>query len=239
MNHKLIVKAIKDFRSTYDPDMDYQEVLNLIRKYSKEVDNVISPVNTYFPEIDARFHSISEIRDYRSGVDINQQFQFFNKEFNDTLFNQLNIYKNVLEVGAGNGMLTHVLRKRGLSITACDDFSWKQSYKKYCPDMLRMNYEEALKKVSPDCVISCWMPYGENWSIDIRKTPSVKAYFIIGEEAGGCTGTKSLFNRFKGWHKKELKTVQKWGLCRTDRYIVRFHNTNYTRVFKYSRLYEK
>lgn len=98
----------------------------------------------------------------------------------------------ILEVGAGNGKLTHFLREQfekkkieNIKIIATDSGEWK--IKAHFPVEI-LDYKEALKKYKPDIVISSWMPVYEDWTKDFRNCQSVKEYILIGETDGGCCG---------------------------------------------------
>ena len=103
----------------------------------------------------------------------------------------------VLEVGAGNGKLSHFLRERieghvpgAADIVACDSYSDEsvRKYGAYIPlhPVEKLSHDEALKKYSPDIVIFSWMPYGYDCTDDFRATESVSEYILIGED--GCCG---------------------------------------------------
>jgi hypothetical protein len=98
----------------------------------------------------------------------------------------------ILEVGAGTGKLSHFLKKgvdqlvnEKLEIIATDSGSWEHGT--HHPVEL-MGHEEALDRYSPDIVIASWMPNDVDWTQDMRDTPSVVEYLLIGEGPGGNCG---------------------------------------------------
>ncbi|PIR68209.1 hypothetical protein COU49_02605 [Candidatus Nomurabacteria bacterium CG10_big_fil_rev_8_21_14_0_10_35_16] len=107
----------------------------------------------------------------------------------------------ILEVGAGNGRLTHFLQERlerlipgQVKIIASDpgtSDSWKDKIDHDFP-VENLSQQEALKKYKPQIVIGSWMPYGDDFTDDFRKTSSVEEYILIGPEH--CTG-----NSWKTW----------------------------------------
>jgi len=132
-------------------------------------------------------------------------------------------YNKILEVGAGGGRLTHFLREslcdNGIKVVATDDGSWHlfDNMKKFS-SVYKMGYNKAIKRFSDSqtVILSCWMPYGEDWTPEFRKAGL--PYVIIGEGEDGCVGSDSMWEKDKlgGYtHDIFVKTRQ---LCRTDDY---------------------
>jgi hypothetical protein len=139
-------------------------------------------------------------------------FEFWNKEYIDA-FSEYLIQRakefqstkekplQILEVGAGNGKLTHFLKEQfekkkieNIVIRATDSGEWmkpregiSQIITPHFPVEI-LDYKEALEKYKPDVVICSWMPYEEDWTADFRATDSLKEYILIGEKDGGCCG---------------------------------------------------
>ncbi|MFA6348415.1 MAG: hypothetical protein WCX30_03215 [Candidatus Paceibacterota bacterium] len=131
----------------------------------------------------------------------NQIYEFLNKEFINSLSDYLSerIEKLgasesspviILEVGAGDGRLSHFLKERletgfpnKVKVVATDSNEWK--IKTVLP-VEEINSKEALEKYNPQIVICSWMPYGEDFTADFRATKSVQEYILIGERAGCC-----------------------------------------------------
>lgn len=91
----------------------------------------------------------------------------------------------ILEVGAGNGRLSHFLTKsledkneRSAKIIAIDSGEWglDSSF-----PVERLHHHEALAKYQPSIVIFSWMPPDQDYTRDFRQTASVKEYVLIGE----------------------------------------------------------
>ncbi len=102
----------------------------------------------------------------------------------------------VLEIGAGDGRLTHFLESwssnpnvdyLATDIDQKEDARW---HIKPAFPVTSMDYREALEKYKPDVVISSWMPLGVDFSQAIRDTNTVSEYILIGEDGstGGCCG---------------------------------------------------
>jgi len=176
-------------------------------------------------------------------------FEFLNEDFLDAFadyfvdkIKEYNINKEkplmVLEIGAGNGRLTHFLQEKleqkapgQVKVIATDSGGW--GIKSDFP-VEQLEHVEAMEKYKPDIVIFSWMPYKEDSTKDIRKIDSVKEYILIGEKNYGCCGdpwetwgTPWNSNEYNtneiplykkdGFEKEELKNLSKLQICRTDR----------------------
>lgn len=105
----------------------------------------------------------------------------------DTIVNEKEGPVVVLEVGAGNGRLTHFLQAElekdqpgKFKVIATDSGEWslKSDY-----EVELIDHRAALEKYKPDIVLQSWMPQGEDMTKDYRASESVKGYLLIGEEA--------------------------------------------------------
>ena len=98
----------------------------------------------------------------------------------------------ILEVGAGNGRLSHFLQQRleakfpgKVKMIATDSGEW--SLKTAFP-VETIGHKEALQKYQPKIVVFSWMPYQEDVTDDFRAAESVDEYLLIGETDSGCCG---------------------------------------------------
>ena len=100
----------------------------------------------------------------------------------------------ILEVGAGDGRLTHFLNDKlkacGLNpdqfkIVATDSgkFNIQASF-----PVEKLTYQEALQKHQPQMVLCSWMPIHQDWTKAFREKNSVQEYILIGEPEGGSCG---------------------------------------------------
>lgn len=83
-----------------------------------------------------------------------------------------------VEIGAGNGSLSALLRKAGVSITATDDYSWENSIT-YPASVVRMNGREALAAYEPQAVVCAWPPPRNDFEQDVFSHPSVELYIAV------------------------------------------------------------
>ncbi len=122
----------------------------------------------------------------------------------------------ILEVGAGNGRLSHFLedeiKKQGTKekakIIATDSDSWE--IKPAFP-VENIEVKEALNKYNPDIVICSWMSSYpmQDWTPDFQNTQSVKEYILIGDKERKYSDAP-LFTR------SELPEVTKTQICLHD-----------------------
>lgn len=146
-------------------------------------------------------------------------FQLLNVEFIRELAKEIKEInpETILEVGAGEGLLgTYLSKELGKEIILTDDYSWweKEDIKIENKDVLRMDYDAAIKKYNPDFIIASWIPYKRWWTKEFRDCESVKGYILIGEGPGGCTGSDMDWKT--SWVKHDLENVEKYAICRTD-----------------------
>lgn len=199
----------------YFPEIDYQEMINNFR-YTKDPLKELVVKQYSFPldHISLMFHSRAwELIKNKETYGQQQQFQFWNKQFNDELEKILLKLKPklILEVGAGDGTLSKILKDRGFNIIATDNYSW--SFRKRYFKVEKIDYKKALEKYKPDIIISSWMPLGTDWTKDFRKTKSVKHYITIGEVDACCGGD---WTDRKTWPMTYQEKASKYALCRTD-----------------------
>ena len=151
-------------------------------------------------------------------------YEYLNSDYIDALAKILAPYKRILEVGAGNGRLSHFLRQRlpNAFIVATDNGSW--GIEPVFP-VEKMEYTEALEKHKPEIVISCWMPYADDWTPEFRGCDSVKGYVLIGETDGGCCGREDLWfgsdglepgYERDGFIRHDLDELRLLQVCRSD-----------------------
>ena len=144
----------------------------------------------------------------------------------------------ILEVGAGNGRLTHFLQQKldgqvkgSVKVIATD--SGTLDLKTNFP-VEKIDQKDALQKYKPQIVICSWMPEGEDFTKDFRNTSSVQEYVLIGEGAGGCCGSawetwgneSADFNHehegqtapylIDGFELDYLEDISETQLCRSD-----------------------
>lgn len=179
-------------------------------------------------------------------------FEFLNKEYVDALGAYLvervkalsetgQKPVKILEVGAGNGRLSHFLEEYleahipgQTLVIPTDSIDWDLA-PAYAIE--EIDVKDALKKHQPQIVISSWMPRDADFTPDFRATPSVAEYLVIGETklCGGFEDVQEKSGKFgflqrifpkdknlkttaqnEGFEAGYLKELKKFQICRTD-----------------------
>ncbi len=122
-------------------------------------------------------------------------FVYFTKEQVDTLATELK-GKRCIEVGAGTGLLSHLLQERGLDVLASDlggeamgNYGMRRVWKRdHEGDSL------SLLPGSFDAVLLCWPPYQGSFGAQVLSAMRPgQVLFFEGEGAGGCTADDAFF----------------------------------------------
>ncbi|MBM4401765.1 MAG: hypothetical protein FJ044_00775 [Candidatus Cloacimonetes bacterium] len=173
-------------------------------------------------------------------------FEFLNQEYIEALTNYLEqrtkeLQKTVselitiLEVGAGDGRLTHFLgqklEEKGISVKMIATDTGEEGVESVFP-VETLSYKEALRKYNPTIVIACWMPMKQDWTAEFRATQSVQEYLLIGEKDMGCCGDEWLTwgrdwlpglegktppYEADGFERYDLSEISKLQIARSDR----------------------
>ncbi len=138
----------------------------------------------------------------------------------------------VLEVGAGHGRLSGLLRQdlgaRGLgaSVIATDI---KPPRETHFP-VEALDHEAALEKYQPTIAISSWMPVGHDWTRAMRKTPSVRDYILIGIQ--DMTATAWAWEGYDSPEAGEFALIDLHYLDRLKTQRLQSQGIDYTRGFR-------
>lgn len=129
-------------------------------------------------------------------------------EWIDPLANYLK-GKKVLDVMAGNGLISLCLKHRGIDIDACDIATGKDNnyvtYRSWdFPIISGEKYieEQAKKAIVYDTILLIWPEYMGDGSdkkicdIFLKTNPDGEIIFI-GEDCGGCTGSEAFFEAYE------------------------------------------
>jgi len=162
-------------------------------------------------------------------------FQFWNVEYIDCLAKEINKLVGsqlVLEVAAGDGMLSHYLRQRRVNIIATDSAEWYNTVKRRDKVEL-LDAVAAIRKYRPIIVIASWLPYEAE--IDIAIFDENAHYIILIGEENGATGSPKFWNTEywkKNYRRSYLEECDRWNICRTDYEGRYFHSSTslYTRI---------
>lgn len=120
---------------------------------------------------------------------------------------------SVLEVMAGNGLLTYGLRQYGVTSHATDDQSWHTSFNMWIDDLEVLDGVSAIEKYghNVDYIIVAWPPMDsviEDIVTAIKKLnrPELRLIYI-GESCGGCTATEKFFDMVEEIQDATFDTV--------------------------------
>lgn len=107
----------------------------------------------------------------------------------------------LVEIGAGRGFLSALLRRHGVDCIATDadpntsQYAWTPR-----PDwpVLVMDAQEAITTHPDRAVLCAWPSLGHPWAGEaVAKMQPGQTLFLIGEGAGGCTGDDGLFAQLR------------------------------------------
>ena len=125
---------------------------------------------------------------------------------------------SIVEVGAGNGRLTHFLTEKlhrdnyVYDIIPTDDFSWEKSEHDAIPihaNVAPYNNKEAVQIFEPTIVICSMMTPNGDLSADFRKVSSVQEYILLGHRGGTGQEWDTHGEDFYGVGKEIYKDSQK------------------------------
>mgnify|MGYP001809937681 CR=1 FL=1 len=116
-----------------------------------------------------------------------------------------------VEIGAGDGALTRLLRAAGAEGTATDDYSWAH-YIDYPESVLRMDAQEALRRLKPVFVLCSWPPPGNRFERMVFQTGSVEAYLVIGSRNPLVCGDFEAYHAQGAFTMEERPDLARWVL---------------------------
>ncbi len=110
-------------------------------------------------------------------------------------------YRNIVEVGAGDGRLSYFLRpylSTDVTMVATDT-DGGFGYHGLFP-VEKMRAREAILAYHPDAVIASWMPKNQDWTQDFRNELSVQEYILIGP-------AEHMHENHEGFSQTELSDI--------------------------------
>lgn len=222
--------------------MQTKQVHKNTEEGDRETTSNLKPFPFYYKELPT-FQSVSDSLNERDSIEVkrslddswftvcskNNIFQIWNKEYIEALSKEiLNLVGKdfVLEVAAGDGMLSHWLREYGVNIKATDNMSREPSIQTYS-EVEELDAVSAIRKYESRMVVASWIEYDSELDCEILDEEP-EYLILIGEGNGGCTGSTKFWgdnwdedNKIPAyWIKKEYGEkqleVDTWNLCRTD-----------------------
>jgi hypothetical protein len=123
---------------------------------------------------------------------------------------------------AGYGLLSGLLRSRGLEVTVTDKFISHGMEDNNITtltnvikvDALKIIVSDASKDDPSDIIIICWAPYDDPIASQCLNIFTGSHLILIGEGYGGCTADHSFFDQLdKKWNIiKEIEIPQFYGI---------------------------
>jgi hypothetical protein len=107
--------------------------------------------------------------------------------------------KQVLEVGAGRGVLAAMMRARGIAWTATDRCPPTPKQPWHPEPPVTMGAMEAVRTLPFDALVWSWWPYCDSADYDMAQIVGDRPIWIIGEGGGGCTGSGQFHECRTGW----------------------------------------
>ena len=142
-------------------------------------------------------------------------YEFVTRDFADSLakYIRTSSHENILEVGAGGGLISRALKSRLSSSSSKRYIATDASTQN--GDVLKMDYRRALSTFRPSLVVVSWMPRNEDWTNAFRECSSVSEYLIIGDPTLCGTSDSWSSSSFRSRTLEEISSLQ---LCRYDRF---------------------
>ncbi|MFI5954525.1 SAM-dependent methyltransferase [Cryptosporangium sp. NPDC051539] len=102
-----------------------------------------------------------------------------------------------LEIAAGDGTLSRLLRSAGVPVTATDDHSWSQV--SFGDSVERLDAARALRRYQPSVVLCSWPPAGNPFERAVFTTESVQLYVVISSKHEHAAGDWAAYRKQRGF----------------------------------------
>lgn len=116
-----------------------------------------------------------------------------------------------LEVAAGDGTLTRLLREEGVDIRATDDYSWAHAIQ-YPEEVEKLPVSPSLVKYKPRVVVCSWPPPNNTFERAIFSFPTVEQYIVIGSRHEFATGNWKEYRLQKLFDRKQDHSLSRYVL---------------------------
>lgn len=116
-----------------------------------------------------------------------------------------------LEVAAGDGTLTRLLKARGVDVRATDDHSWAHAIQ-YPADVEKLPVSPSLVKYKPRVVLCSWPPPNNPFERAIFSFPTVELYIVIGSRHSFATGNWKDYGLQKYFHWNQDHSLSRFVL---------------------------
>ncbi len=170
----------------------------------------------------------SELLEYCSLRNI---YEIWTKEYIEQMVRYISRRKRdkkltVVEIGAGDGKLSHFLRKtwkkEAIDLIATDTGEWDIPSEFVVE---KIGVVEAIEKYNPDIIICSWMVPGINLSISFD---NVQEYILIGDPT--VCGLRTTWEENNRYEKVVLKSMKELQICHSDILTSNFNKSKSTTV---------
>lgn len=174
---------------------------------------MLSDYHTRLPEYE---DYLPELRDFhlRSKTRLINVFQLWNRQYIEGLVELLKPLPGpYLEVGAGDGVLSHWLREYGINYIATDNFSWKIEA---VHPVEGLSVGEAIEKYHPRTAIASWAILEGTVDRPLFEA-QIPNIITIGESNGGACG--AIWDGYPerlGYERVEGFEFDQYNICCTD-----------------------
>ncbi|MFN0028087.1 MAG: SAM-dependent methyltransferase [Acidimicrobiales bacterium] len=132
---------------------------------------------------------------------------FYSKQLIDGLAELIGT-SSCLEIAAGDGTLTRLLRDHGVAATATDDYSWEDRVA-FNDSVIRQDASAALRSRQPATVIWSWPPAANRFERDVFNTQSVQLYIVISTRHEFSSGDWATYRRQQGFEFEEVPALSR------------------------------
>lgn len=110
--------------------------------------------------------------------------------------------RKAVEIAAGDGTFSRLLRDRHVEITASDDHSWQHAIE-YPPSVSDMDAKTALRELDPEVVVCCWPPAANGFEHAVFESRSVVRYIVLGSAHEFASGAWDAYVAQRGFVMRE------------------------------------
>jgi len=135
-----------------------------------------------------------------------------------SILKELCSYSPLVEVGAGTGYWSYLIKKCGGNIIAYDNYSWmdKGCFSHRYFDVKRKKVKAIMSTPSTHkkTLFLCWPDYKTNFAYECIQNFHGKYFIYIGESESGCTGNDRFFRLLNRKFKliEEIEINNWWGI---------------------------
>jgi hypothetical protein len=115
--------------------------------------------------------------------------------------------KTVLEVNAGNGLWSYLLKMLDVNIKVTDIKPWEKTY----TEIETMDGVNSVRTYPTDVLITIWPPFQCEQIAQTLQQFKGDTLIYLGEDRQGCTGSQEFFDELESnWELKEQIKMRNW-----------------------------